>query len=510
MELPVAIKEITEKWGNSVVTEKRILLFLGKKKCFTDFPEYKEVYRSILNVGYAQRILDLLDNDDWNEELIELAETFDSRLPYDTNDVYYVFYSIAYGIGLTTDNSIPVNENHVDSEEVFEDDIDNEEDNEDIETDSYTINKQYHEKKGIDIYVVRPKFHLDSDSFAECRERAKEYGKGYYSSYQGVKGFVFQVFFDAQNFAEDIIASYISEEDNNQVTDKLQEQETSNLSTILMSPSSPLANLSNMTLPKALRMIIDTDGYDIIKDIRLVNILSDLNAYNNFPASKYILRAIISDGYTDKLLSIGQWDLNAVSLYQHFVSTTGFQNDIVHYVFQSLAFGLGYINSVTPANSPNITNTPLRNRDSANFDASKFLLTYRELNRKSEKFLEKYKEDAEAYLDSIIEMSGNWNAIGADVSVSCEYTIYSNDHTLGFLFEFKGPIKVKFKEPYTTYLTLNVIIKNDKGRVIGKTIGIIDKKNFNSPYQVKSTDSLMSNNFRAVGNIESIIVYWSE
>jgi hypothetical protein len=101
-----------------------------------------------------------------------------------------------------------------------------------------------------------------------------------------------------------------------------------------------------MELHKALRMVIETDGADIIKDTRLVNILSDFSSFDGFPASKYVLRAIIADGYAGKLLSEGKWDANAMALRQQFISKTGFQNDLVNTVFLSLAYGLSYIDDL--------------------------------------------------------------------------------------------------------------------------------------------------------------------
>ena len=77
-----------------------------------------------------------------------------------------------------------------------------------------------------------------------------------------------------------------------------------------------------MELHKALRHIIETEGQDIIKEIRLVNILDDFNAYQDIPASKYILRAIIADGYSSKLLQIGKWDNFAKALSTKFHSLT--------------------------------------------------------------------------------------------------------------------------------------------------------------------------------------------
>lgn len=52
------------------------------------------------------------------------------------------------------------------------------------ESELYTITKQYHEKKGIDIWVVRLEVKVDDNTFAELKSFAKEL-RGYYSNFKG-------------------------------------------------------------------------------------------------------------------------------------------------------------------------------------------------------------------------------------------------------------------------------------------------------------------------------------
>ena len=106
-----------------------------------------------------------------------------------------------------------------------------------------------------------------------------------------------------------------------------------------------------MELHKALKHIVDTEGPEIIKDLRLVNILDDFKAYEDIPASKYTLRAIIADGYAQKLLDLGNWDNQAVTLTNKFASITGFIPENVDLIFQSLSYGLGWIHTIAPTTS---------------------------------------------------------------------------------------------------------------------------------------------------------------
>lgn len=120
-----------------------------------------------------------------------------------------------------------------------------------------------------------------------------------------------------------------------------------------------------MELHKALQHIIQTEGQDILKETRLINILDDFNAYQDIPASKYILRAIIAEGYTSKLLALGKWDNNTEMLSQKFSAMTGFIPESVSIIFQSIAFGLGWVSSINKGQSGNVPNQqtqPLPNK----------------------------------------------------------------------------------------------------------------------------------------------------
>ncbi|MCQ2172382.1 MAG: hypothetical protein MJZ17_06510 [Bacteroidales bacterium] len=102
-----------------------------------------------------------------------------------------------------------------------------------------------------------------------------------------------------------------------------------------------------------------TDGPSIITEGRLVNILCDFQAFDAIPASKYVMRAIIDDGYSKKLLQCTKWDMAAQQLSGQFASSTGFQPDIVWTIFQSLAYGLGWKNTIEKCSVKNPTVPPM-------------------------------------------------------------------------------------------------------------------------------------------------------
>lgn len=85
---------------------------------------------------------------------------------------------------------------------------------EDVDNDAYSITKQHNNKKDVDIWVVRGKERTDKDVYTQRKQVAKEHN-GYYSSFRGVNGFVFNTAKEAHAFA-DAIFNTQSEENNTQ------------------------------------------------------------------------------------------------------------------------------------------------------------------------------------------------------------------------------------------------------------------------------------------------------
>lgn len=107
---------------------------------------------------------------------------------------------------------------------------------------------------------------------------------------------------------------------------------------------------SNKKLYEAIRDIITQQGKDIIKDVRLVNILSDTVSFDDMPAAKTILRDILRSGYGSKLFELGEsgtgWQLKAKAYTTELVNAHGYRTDIVDYLFNCIAYGMGWIDTV--------------------------------------------------------------------------------------------------------------------------------------------------------------------
>lgn len=323
----------------------------------------------------------------------------------------------------------------------------------------YTITPQYHEKKDCYIYVVRLTDRVGKDEFTSLSELAKSH-KGYYSSYRGVNGFVFKTEEQAEEFCKDMV----------RVWDVNHTPPTTSLSSVSTSDESSAPSISpssRMELHKALRAVIQTEGEAIITEVRLVNILDDFKAYSEMPSAKYILRAIIADGFAQKLLLIGNWNNDAINLASRFASNTGFMPNSVEILFMSLAYGLNWINqlpNVAPANAvpeiqPKTSAPPVKRRKS-----------WSKLN----------VEEREEWLNSLIEIKQSICGLTYD-SIYIADSSYDNDIAFYINYEVSGklPKDTWVNLAYAIYDTSNrlrkkSILTSTLGDSKGKTYNIVD------------------------------------
>lgn len=111
-----------------------------------------------------------------------------------------------------------------------------------------------------------------------------------------------------------------------------------------------------MELYTALNHIVKQNGVSILFEGRLINMLTDYNAFEEYPASKNILREIIDSKYSQQLYNCMLWNMQAEKLASEFVTKTGFQKPLSNYVFQCIAYSLGWVKTVAlPVDSQNET-----------------------------------------------------------------------------------------------------------------------------------------------------------
>lgn len=106
-----------------------------------------------------------------------------------------------------------------------------------------------------------------------------------------------------------------------------------------------------MKLHEATKQLVTQFGENIVTEIKLANLLADLNAFEDYPAMKLILKNSLKAGYGTLLLqAYRQEKKNAIDKSREitvaFVKETGFKEDLVTYGFECILFGLGCITSV--------------------------------------------------------------------------------------------------------------------------------------------------------------------
>lgn len=263
-----------------------------------------------------------------------------------------------------------------------------------------------------------------------------------------------------------------------------------------------------MELHQALKHIIKAEGQDIVTDLRIINILNDLNAYQDIQGSKYILRAIIDDGFAVRFRQIGSLNSQAQSMIKKFADITGFNEYSVTRIFHSLAYGLGWINTMPKTPNPNPNPIPNPSPMPGNTPtpqqtpASNLNLTFKQLSRKSDDFKRKYAKDAEDYLDSITTILGNpklslSTALSTNVSFNASYNFFIIN------LEFTGGIKCMFDDNITFY----IILKSTTGKVQSYAELYLDDKDARQNYFVTNV-RFSEDEFHCVCDIAEIKIYW--
>lgn len=110
----------------------------------------------------------------------------------------------------------------------------------------------------------------------------------------------------------------------------------------------------NKTLPESIKGVIQQYGDDVVKSIRLSNILDDVASFDDLPAAKPILKTLLKAGYGEKLLSVKKdWNLKISSFANEICQNYGFQQNIVIYLLSSILYGLGISSDIPKYTSEN-------------------------------------------------------------------------------------------------------------------------------------------------------------
>ncbi len=110
-----------------------------------------------------------------------------------------------------------------------------------------------------------------------------------------------------------------------------------------------------MELYNALKNIVSLQSADILKDARLVNILSDFKAYEEFAAAKFVIKSLISEGLMAKFILEGQSqndiETTIATNKQNLVENYGFKEGLSEYVLRSIAYAMGWTDETPTINT---------------------------------------------------------------------------------------------------------------------------------------------------------------
>lgn len=266
-----------------------------------------------------------------------------------------------------------------------------------------------------------------------------------------------------------------------------------------------------MKLYEAIDSIIKEFGKEIVTNSRVVNIFGDYNAFEESKTFKVIIKNIISEGYMDQLMYVRDWNMSKDRIINNFVGATGFNEANASYVFKSLAFGLGYTKEIPVFNSqqsgqasssgqsnPNNTNNNSHSKSSC-ANPSNLSKTASQVERMSETAFQKYKDEAESYLESVVEFKTDIEKeLGVKITSYMEFDQFAN---ILPKFEIDGKIKVKFNYSIMLY----VLVYNTSNKLINRSeIYAGMKKN---SFEVVQT-CISPSEYHKVSNIQRIVVYW--
>lgn len=106
-----------------------------------------------------------------------------------------------------------------------------------------------------------------------------------------------------------------------------------------------------MKLHEATKQLVDQFGQKVVTEVRLANLLADLNGYQEYPAMKQVFRDLLKEGYGQKLYEAYQKGVSdsiskATELTTIFAINSRFKEDLVSYGFDCLLWALGCIKTI--------------------------------------------------------------------------------------------------------------------------------------------------------------------
>lgn len=117
--------------------------------------------------------------------------------------------------------------------------------------------------------------------------------------------------------------------------------------------------------------------------------------------------------------------------------------------------------------------------------------------------MQKYKDNAEEYLDSIIEIKGDAKTeLGVDLRVFSFYD--TGDGSVSIHYEITG--KMKIKSDYG--VTIKAVFYGINNRIIETCDCYVQESEKRKSFLVKESDWAYEKSIRSISNIAKIVIYW--
>lgn len=259
-----------------------------------------------------------------------------------------------------------------------------------------------------------------------------------------------------------------------------------------------------MELHSAIRGIIKMQGQDFVLKPCFINALDDFNAFEQNPALKNVLRIAISDGYINKLIAFGDWNLKSQSLANELVRSYAVDQAICLYIFESMAYGLGYISKEPQfVSTQGVSNTPAPPSPKEDY----LRKTPKDFAIMTNEEFTQYVRDVQDYLDSIVIVKGDWKKeLGPQFTIFSEYSAYRHgDNHIRFRIEVNGQVLL------IDYSWINFIgvLYDSRGRIVGRSKASLYKDKC-PPFQVVETMFFDNNAYQTVADIKKVVFYWEK
>lgn len=268
-----------------------------------------------------------------------------------------------------------------------------------------------------------------------------------------------------------------------------------------------------MKLYEAIATIVQEFGKEVVTNAKVINVFNDYNAFEESKTFKVILKNLIAEGYMDQMMYVRDWPASQNRIISNFIAATSFNEANASYVIQSLAYGLGYtktapVYQASNQQTPGAPQAPSGNssaqqpsQNTASYQGITLDKTQSQVMNMSEYAQRKYKEAAEAYLESIIEFKSNFERdLGIKMKTS---VVFDNFCNIIPTFEINGKIKVEYFYSIEFY----VVLYDANNKIICKEEIYVGANRKN--YEVVDT-CFSTTEYHKVSNVKRIVVYWTE